>query len=87
MPTYEFKCDSCNHYFERRLSMADFKLPESEPCPKCNELTVKKIILPANFILNPQPKTGRFARPDGDWCSFLKQVKKNNPGSDFNTYN
>ena len=86
MPTYTFKCNSCEHIFDKKLSMSDFKLPESEPCPNCNKLTITKIILPSNFIINGQPKEGRFAKPNGDWRSFLKMVKNNNPGSDFNTY-
>lgn len=88
MPIYVYKCDKCNHNFEKLLSISNRKLPETEPCPECkDENCVVQCLSTANFSVDlHQPKTGRFAKPNSDWVSFLKQVKKNNKGSDFNTY-
>ena len=33
MPTYEYRCKSCNYEFETFQSMSDASLTE---CPKCN---------------------------------------------------
>ena len=41
MPTYEYKCSKCNHYFE------DFHSMNAEPlkkCPKCGKNSLKKLI-------------------------------------------
>ena len=37
MPFYEYSCNKCEHKFDKKLSIDDRKIPESEPCPNCNE--------------------------------------------------
>ena len=88
MPTYDFKCSKCEHIFEKRLSIADRKLPETQPCPECKEENCVVFFIGngIEFVFGNQPKTGQFSKPNSDWVSFLKMVKKNNKGSDFNTY-
>lgn len=44
MPHYDYECKSCEHRFDLVSKMVDNKLPESKPCPECNELNVKQII-------------------------------------------
>jgi len=39
MPTYEYKCDSCGHQFEKFQSMNDEPLRDCEKCGK----TVRKL--------------------------------------------
>ena len=41
MPTYEYRCESCNHKFEAFQSMS--AKPVSV-CPKCKKRKVKKLI-------------------------------------------
>jgi putative FmdB family regulatory protein len=48
MPFYDYSCSSCNHTFEKKFSISERKIPESEPCPECNQLTVTQAILNAN---------------------------------------
>ncbi len=41
MPTYEYRCDSCDHQFELFHSIKD---PVRRKCPKCSKLSLKRII-------------------------------------------
>lgn len=43
MPIYDFECESCNEEFEH-LSFKYIKEDEKVECPKCHELTSKRII-------------------------------------------
>ena len=47
MPIYEFKCQACDHCFEKLVFVS-----EDEPvrCPKCNKADVKKQVSCASFI-------------------------------------
>jgi putative FmdB family regulatory protein len=42
VPIYQYQCSTCNHVFDKKLSIADRRVPETEPCPNCNEVTVQK---------------------------------------------
>ena len=37
MPTYEFRCEKCEHVFEEFLMMSKCDEPLSQPCPKCGK--------------------------------------------------
>lgn len=41
MPTYVYKCNSCENMFEARQRMSDAPLTK---CPKCGEETVRRVI-------------------------------------------
>lgn len=41
MPTYDYKCDSCNHEFEIMQSIKDDPLTK---CPECGRNKLKKVI-------------------------------------------
>lgn len=41
MPTYEYECESCGHYFEELQSITDKKLKK---CPKCQKLKLNRLI-------------------------------------------
>ncbi len=41
MPTYDYRCDACEHKFELFQSMKDDPIRK---CPKCGKLKVKRII-------------------------------------------
>lgn len=49
MPTYDYKCDNCNHTFEVMQSIKDEPLIK---CPNCGKNKLKKMISSgAGFIL------------------------------------
>jgi putative FmdB family regulatory protein len=41
MPTYEYKCDKCDHLFEVYQSMKDDKLTK---CPECGKKSLRRLI-------------------------------------------
>ncbi|HQY21940.1 MAG TPA: zinc ribbon domain-containing protein [Ignavibacteria bacterium] len=41
MPTYDYRCDDCGHFFEEFQSMKDAKLTK---CPECGKETLKRLI-------------------------------------------
>jgi putative FmdB family regulatory protein len=47
MPTYEFKCISCGHLFERFLSISD---NSKQKCPVCGNNTKRLISSGAGLI-------------------------------------
>ena len=47
MPTYEYRCDSCDYYFERFQSIKDDPVKE---CPKCGEPVRKLFSTGAGLI-------------------------------------
>jgi putative FmdB family regulatory protein len=47
MPIYEYKCEKCNHSFEKLVFISDRKVVV---CPKCNDKHVKKLLSSTCFI-------------------------------------
>jgi putative FmdB family regulatory protein len=41
MPIYEYKCENCNHAFEKLVFTGD---DEGVECPKCGDIRVKRLI-------------------------------------------
>jgi putative FmdB family regulatory protein len=44
MPLYEYNCSTCSELFTGIQLIANRKIPEGEPCPKCGEQTVELVI-------------------------------------------
>lgn len=62
MPTYAYKCPSCEHAFDVRKSVSEYDSPES--CPECSTEAEKQI-------------TGmRFNLPGDDWPGKNMRVNK-----------
>jgi putative FmdB family regulatory protein len=56
LPTYDYRCESCGHRYEKRES---FSAPSRQKCPKCGK--------PASRILHAPPvvfKGGGFYKTD-----------------------
>ncbi len=47
MPIYEYKCDQCDHGFEKLVFAGD-KIDVK--CPRCGEEKVKKLMSSSSFI-------------------------------------
>ncbi|MCK4618862.1 MAG: zinc ribbon domain-containing protein [Desulfobacterales bacterium] len=41
MPIYEYKCENCNHIFEKLVFTSN---DEHIECPKCDDIRVKRLI-------------------------------------------
>ena len=83
MPTYEYKCQKCDHYFTKYLGISARNEPESEPCPECQEIHVQKVMMtPASF---GDPVRLGITRPDDGFKEVLQKIHANNRGSKLNT--
>lgn len=47
MPVYEYKCENCNHIFEKLVFASD---SEGIECPKCDGIRVKRLISSICYI-------------------------------------
>ena len=79
MPTYEYQCDKCEHYFTKFTSIAKMLESEEEPCPNCSEVAVKKVMLTAPAIGDAVRL--RVRRPDGGFKEVLHKIHEKTPGS------
>ena len=48
MPTYEYRCDSCSHEFEKEQRITADALKK---CPSCGKMKLVRLIGAGNFIL------------------------------------
>jgi putative FmdB family regulatory protein len=64
VPTYEYRCESCSHEFERLLRMSQCDEPQA--CPECGTTPAKKkVSFGAGFILSGDGWTGKNIRIAG----------------------
>ena len=80
MPIYDYVCKKCNHLFDRKLSMSDNKLPESEPCPSCNEVGSVLQYIGAPPGIHSGEGIVASAKIDGGFREVIQKIKANNPG-------
>ena len=79
MPTYDYRCNACEHIFESVQMMADDMKPTKEPCPECGEKEVIKSWagttpgIGVDMTLTPDKKTG------GDWSEMMGRIKTGLP--------
>ena len=79
MPTYSFKCESCENCFDEQLPMKDNNLPTTKPCPKCNEQKVIRNYSNETYgasidaTLSPNKATG------GAWNELMAKIKPGIP--------
>jgi putative FmdB family regulatory protein len=70
MPTYEYKCDTCGHQFEKFTTKISNK--SSIECPKCDGLAQRLISGGAGFLF----KGSGFYTTDYRKDSYKKEAKK-----------
>jgi len=83
MPTYDYKCEKCEHEFEEMLSISRRKEPTEVPCerqlhraaPICGGEIKMKAVAPG---IGDPLKMG-LIKPDGRYVEKLKEIKKNHP--------
>ena len=63
MPTYEFRCIDCNHFFEVFQTYQEYG---STPihCPQCGSNGIKRIIKPIRIARSEDARFQSFADPD-----------------------
>ena len=83
MPTYDYKCEKCEHEFEEFLTIARRNEPTETPCEKqvhraapiCGGEIKMKTVAPG---IGDPLKMG-LKKPDGRYVEKLKEIKKNHP--------
>ena len=83
MPTYDYKCEKCEHEFEEMLSISRREEPTEVPCerqlhraaPICGGEIKMKTVAPG---IGDPLKMG-LKKPDGRYVEKLKEIKKNHP--------
>lgn len=79
---YDYRCEKCEHTFERVLKMADMMVPTTEPCPNCGETgSVTKVITAPNINGFNSFGTTKINR---DFQDRLTSMKKFYKGSTIN---
>lgn len=76
MPTYDYNCENCGHVFEEFLSMSKCDKPISDPCPKCGQKKVKKMV--SSFAIC-DPVTLGLKKPDRGFRDVLSKVREKHP--------
>lgn len=71
MPIYYYQCENCGEGFDSYQTIANRDKPTEEPCPKCNEAKVKKVITPVGFV-----KQNAFKGMNSDHRWAMNQFKK-----------
>ena len=87
MPLYDYRCEACDVVFESSRRIAEMLAPESEPCPSCGELKVKRAIITAPGLADPV-RLG-LQKPDSGFREVLHKIHEKMPGSrlkDNSTY-
>jgi len=79
MPTYEYQCELCEEYFTKYLSIPNMNQPTEEPCPKCGEMKVQKVMFTAPTIGDAVRL--RIRRPDNGFREVLQKIHEKTPGS------
>ncbi len=72
MPTYEYKCSSCNHFFEEFQSIIENPV---EKCPECGEKPERIISGGAGFVL----KGTGFYQTDYRNSQYKSDASKDKP--------
>lgn len=74
MPTYDYRCNSCEGTLELFLSIANRNKPTEEPCPSCNANTVVRVMTKTPIIAGVGEIYSKT--PDG-FKDVLKEMHKN----------
>ena len=88
MPTYDYKCEKCDHTFEESLKVVDRGVPTESPCeeqlhravPICGG-EVKQIIAAPYFGYdNIHTRHSTKNKEPGWFKDKITDLKRNNPG-------
>ena len=83
MPTYDFKCEECEHTFEENLKIVDRDAPLELPCVHCGG-KIKQVIGVPGFAYD-NIKTKHYNKPKevGQLDDRLKDIKSRHPNSNL----
>lgn len=81
MPTYEYKCTSCGHLFDKFCSIANRTKAVENPCEKCHNHSIEQLVGGAEVV----PDSIRLGRKpvDEGWNEVLAKIHEGTPGSNL----
>jgi putative FmdB family regulatory protein len=95
MPTYDYKCEKCEHTFEEDLKIADRKIPTESPCVEqilhdenpssrgfevCGGVVALAVAAPYFGYDNIHTRHSTNNKEPGWFSDKITDLKKNNPG-------
>jgi putative FmdB family regulatory protein len=83
MPTYEYKCNSCQACFEQVLKISEMDEPTKNNCPQCSQKTIERLF-PSGAPSLGDPYVLGVTKKDGALRERLQEIKRNHPGSKIN---
>ena len=88
MPTYDYKCEKCDHTFEENLKVVDRGVPTESPCerqlhraaPICGGEVKQRIAAPYFGYDNIHTRHSTNNKEPGWFKDKMTDLKKDNPG-------
>jgi putative FmdB family regulatory protein len=84
MPTYEYKCKSCENQFEKLMKIAEMDQPTKEACPSCGVESVVERLFPSGAPALGDPYALGITKPGGAFKERMQEIKRNHPNSKIN---
>ena len=89
MPTYQYKCTKCDFEFEETHKIADRNIPCDNPqkygtCEGMEDTPCNIQIVP-QFLSMVSMRDGWRRHTSDGWKDRLKEIKRQNPGSELDT--
>lgn len=80
MPTYEYRCKTCDHRFNLMVRIPLMDAAISEPCPSCNAFQVERLFPTLAPSIGDAVRLG-IRRPDEGFKDVLRKINDANPHS------
>lgn len=80
MPTYDFKCHTCEHTFTEFATMEERESIVNGPCPECGTFDIRQKLTSLNI------KYGLTNRNDENFRQRMKEIKRANPRNNIPDY-
>ena len=89
MPTYDYKCEKCDHTFEENLKIVDRGVPTESPCerqlhraaPICGGEVKQMVAAPYFGYDNIHTRHSTNNKEPGWFSDKIKDMKRNIPGN------
>lgn len=85
MPVYDYLCEGCKAHFEAVRKIDERDEPCQNPCPKCSEKKLTRILSASPGIVSGVGGQGKLKLPSG-FKDVLKEMHKRVPGSKLNNF-
>ena len=81
MPTYDYKCEKCEHEFEEMLLISKREEPTKVPCQECGGEVKMTLAAPYFGYDNIKTRHSTNNKEPGWFSDKIKDMKRNIPGN------